>query len=202
MFRTASTYDYCGGSEYRFDAVAHMTTTWTESDLVDGCREGRRDALDALVQMYYDRIFRLAWALAGAEAAADLAQETFLSAVKAAPRFRGDAHLSTWLISILRNQYSLLVRGFKRWKASPLPEQGLGIAAPEPPEVDQELREILDRVKELPEDLRTTLVLYHVEGMRYADIARTMECPIGTVRSRLFEARERLRRLVARPEEL
>lgn len=177
-----------------------MRTSWTERDLVEGCREGRRDALDALVQVHYDRIYRLAWALAGSEAAADLAQETFLSAVKAAPRFRGDAHLSTWLISILRNQVSLLMRGLKKRKASPLPEQGQGIPAPEPPEIAGEVREILDRLNDLPEDLRTPLVLFHVEGMKYADIARSLDCPIGTVRSRLFEARERLRKLVSRAE--
>ena len=50
-------------------------------------------------------------------------------------------------------------------------------------------------MKELPEDLRTTLVLFYVEGLRYTEIARVMECPIGTVRSRLFEARGRLKKL-------
>jgi RNA polymerase sigma-70 factor, ECF subfamily len=168
-----------------------------EAELVAGCREGRREALDALVSVHYDRIYRLAWSLAGAEAAADLAQETFLSAVKALPRFRGDCQLSTWLVSILRNQYSLFLRGMRKWRLGPLPER---LAAPEPPAVEREVREILDRVKDLPEELRTPLVLFHVNGMKYADIARAMECPVGTVRSRLFEARERLKKLVSRAD--
>jgi len=176
-------------------------SAWSEAELIDGCRAGRREALDALVSIHYDRIHRLAYSLAGPEAAADLAQETFLSAVKAFPRFRGDAQLSTWLVAILRNQFSLFLRGLRKWRMAPIGDQGDRLAAPEPRPIDREVREILDRVKDLPEELRTTLVLFHVDGMKYADIARAMECPVGTVRSRLFEARERLKRLVSKAEE-
>lgn len=174
--------------------------TWTETELIEGCRAGRRDAFDALVTVYHDRLYRLAWAMAGPEAAADLVQDTFLAAVQAFPRFRAEAQLSTWLISILRNQFSLQLRGRRKWKLAPLPEDGLQLPAPEPEDLDRDVRDILDRVKDLPEELRTTLVLFHVDGMKYADIARAMECPIGTVRSRLFEARERLKRLVAKAD--
>jgi len=174
--------------------------SWSESELVAGCRAGRREALDALVSRHYDRIYRLAWTLAGADAAADLAQETFLAAVKALPRFRGDSQLSTWLVSILRNQVSLFLRGVKKWRLAPLPEDGEHLAAPPPPTIDRQVRDVFDRVRELPEELRTTLVLFHVDGMSYADIARAMECPVGTVRSRLFEARGRLKKLVSEPE--
>jgi RNA polymerase sigma-70 factor, ECF subfamily len=172
----------------------------SESDLIDGCRAGRREALDALVSVHYDRIHRIASTLAGPEAAADLAQETFLAAVKAFPRFRGDSQLSTWLVAILRNQHSLFRRGLKKWRLAPIAGEGDRLAAPEPRPVDREVREILDRVKDLPEELQTTLVLFHVDGMKYADIARAMECPVGTVRSRLFEARERLKRLVSKAD--
>jgi RNA polymerase sigma-70 factor, ECF subfamily len=174
--------------------------TWTEADLIEGCRAGRREAFDALVSLYHDRLFRLAYAMAGPEAAADLVQDTFLAAVQAFPRFRAESQLSTWLISILRNQFSLFLRGRKKWKLSPLSEDDLQLRAPEPPEVEQNVREILDRVKDLPEELRSTLVLFHVDGMSYADIARAMDCPIGTVRSRLFEARERLKKLVMKAD--
>ena len=173
-----------------------VMSAWSEAELIDGCRAGRREALDALVLVHYDRIHRLAYSLAGPEAAADLAQETFLSAVKSFPRFRGDAQLSTWLVAILRNQFSLFLRGLKKWRLAPIGDAGDRLAAPESRPIDCEVREILDRVKGLPEELRTTLVLFHVDGMKYADIARAMECPVGTVRSRLFEARERLKKLV------
>jgi RNA polymerase sigma-70 factor (ECF subfamily) len=172
----------------------------SETELVAGCRAGKREALDALVSSYHGRLLRLATALAGPGAAADLVQETLLAAVKSFPRFRGDAQLSTWLIAILRNQFSLHLRGQRKWKLSRLPEDGARLAAPVPPTTDQDVRDLLDRVKELPEDLRTTLVLFHVDGLKYGEIARVMDCPIGTVRSRLFEARERLKKLVTGAE--
>jgi RNA polymerase sigma-70 factor (ECF subfamily) len=175
----------------------HDARVWSETELIAGCRAGTREALDALVSAYHERLLRLATALAGRGAAADLVQETLLAAVRSFPRFRGDSQLSTWLISILRNQFSLHLRGQKKWRLAALPEEGSLLPAPEPSTVDEEARELLDRVKELPEDLRTTLVLFHVDGLKYADIARVMGCPLGTVRSRLFEARERLRKLVS-----
>lgn len=174
--------------------------SWTEADLVAGCRAGRRDALEALVSVHHDRLLRLATAMAGPEAARDLVQETFLAAVEAFPRFRADAQLSTWLIAILRNRYSLYLRGRKKWTLAPLPGDGARLAAPEPPAAGLAARDVLDRVGDLPEDLRTALVLFHVDGLSYAGIAKAMNCPIGTVRSRLFEARERLRQLVLKAE--
>lgn len=175
--------------------------SWSEADLIAGCRAGRRDAFEALVSAYHDRLHRIATAMAGPDAAADLLQETFLAAVESFPRFRGDAQLSTWLISILRNRFSLYLRGRKKWKLAPLPEDGARLPAPEPPALQRDLQDVLARVQDLPEELRTTLVLFHVDGMPYADIARAMDCPIGTVRSRLFEARERLRKLVLKAED-
>jgi RNA polymerase sigma-70 factor (ECF subfamily) len=173
---------------------------WTEQELAAACRAGRREGLDELVARYYDRLYRLAYTMAGPEAASDLAQEAFLAAVRSIPNFRGESQLATWLISILRHQYSLWLRGQRKWKLAPLEGQGERLAAPRPPEIQKSVREILDRVKELPEDLRTTLVLFYVDGLKYAEIAQAMECPIGTVRSRLFEARERLKKLMEKTE--
>ncbi len=174
--------------------------SWNEAELIAGCRAGRRDALEALVGVHHDRLHRIATAMAGADAAGDLVQETFLAAVEGLPRFRGDAQLSTWLISILRNRFSLYLRSQRKWKLAPLPDDGARLAAPEPPTEDRQLQVILDRALELPEELRTPLILFHVDGMSYAEIAKSMGCPLGTVRSRLFEARERLKRLVLKAE--
>ncbi|MBV8880487.1 MAG: sigma-70 family RNA polymerase sigma factor [Planctomycetaceae bacterium] len=174
--------------------------SWSEAALVDGCRAGRRDALEALVSLYQERLHRIAGAMAGADAAADLVQETFLAAVEAFPRFRGDAQLSTWLISILRNRFSLYLRGRKKWRLARLPEEGNRLPAPEPEKVETEVRDVLDRVRELPEEFRTPLVLFHVDGLSYAEIAKAMDCPVGTVRSRLFEARDRLKRLILKAD--
>jgi len=171
----------------------------SEAELVADCRAGKREAFDELVSRHYDRIFRLAYGLAGPEAAADLAQETFLAAVRSFANFRGDAALMTWLVAILRNQFSLYLRG-QRKRMAPLDSEGDRLAAPPESPLGEEVREILDRVRELPEELRTPLVLFYVNGLKYAQIAQAMECPIGTVRSRLFEARDRLRRLCSKKE--
>lgn len=180
--------------------LMETVSAWTEERLVEGCRAGRREAFDALVARYYDRLYRLAYTMAGPQAGHDLVQETFLAAVKSFAHFRGDAQLATWLISILRNQYSLHLRGQKKWKLASLEGEGDRLAAPEPRRIEKTVREILDRLKDLPEDLRLTLVLFYVEGLKYAEIAQAMDCPVGTVRSRLFEARERLKKLMEKTE--
>ena len=123
--------------------------SWSEADLIAGGRAGRHDALAALVSVYHDRLHRIATAMAGVEAAGDLVQETFLAAVESFPRFRGDAQLSTWLISILRNRFSLYLRGQKKWKLAPLPEDDARLPAPEPSGVERDLRDVLARVQEI-----------------------------------------------------
>lgn len=173
---------------------------WTEADLVAACKAGRREAFEELVARHYDRILRLAWAMAGPEAAADLAQETFLAALKSFGNFRQESRLGTWLVSILRNQYFLHLRSQKKRKAAPLEGEADRLPAPPPDAADRTVREVLERVKDLPEELRTALVLFYVDGLKYDEIAQAMECPIGTVRSRLFEARERLKKLMAKAE--
>ena len=176
-------------------------STWTiESELLAACRSGKRGALDELVARHYTRIHRLAVAMAGPEAAHDLSQETFLAAVRAIPRFRGEARISTWLISILRNQYLLYLRSRKKWKMIPLEVEAERLPASTSESVEKDVRDILERVKELLEEFRTTMVLFYVEGLKYTEIAQAMECPIGTVRSRLFEDRERLKKMVETSE--
>ena len=168
----------------------------TEQELIAGCRSGRREAFDELVARHYDRIYRLAYALAGSERDQDLAQETFLSALRSFPTFRGESQVATWLISILRNQVSNFRRTERKWRMAPLEGEEDRLSAPPPREIEAGVRAILERMKELPDDLRWTLILFYIEGMRYAEIAQAMGCPIGTVRSRLFEARERLKACV------
>ncbi len=168
-----------------------------EARLIADLRAGRREAFDRMVELHYDRLHRLACSMTGsAEDAADLVQETFLAAMKSAGNFRGESRLTTWLIAILRNQYTLYLRGRRKWRLASL-EAAFGTRAPEPsPAMRPELLAILERVRRLPEELRTALVLFYLEGMRYHEIAEAMECPVGTVRSRLFEARERLKKMM------
>ena len=168
-----------------------------ESHLVADLKAGRREAFDRMVRLHYDRLHRLACTMTGnAEDAADLVQETFLAAMKSAGNFRGDSRLTTWLIAILRNQYTMQLRGRRKWRHAAL-DTASGVRAPDPaPAIRPEIVQILERVKVLPEELRTALALFYLEGMRYQEIADAMECPVGTVRSRLFEARERLKKMM------
>src|SRR5262245_37250435 len=92
-----------------------------ESNLVADLRAGRREAFDRMVELHYGRLHRLACTMTGnAEDAADLVQETFLAAMKAAGAFRGEARLTTWLIAILRNQYTMVLRGRRKWRHASL----------------------------------------------------------------------------------
>jgi RNA polymerase sigma-70 factor, ECF subfamily len=184
-------------AEVLVSSVRMGTLPAEEARLVADLRAGRREAFDRMVELHYGRLHRLACTLTGSgDDAADLVQESFLAAMKSAPNFRGDARLTTWLIAILRNQYSLFLRGRRKWRLAPL-EAATGAKAADPvPPVRPEVVAILQRVKRLPEELRTALVLFYLEGMRYHEIAEAMECPVGTVRSRLFEARERLKKMM------
>ena len=178
-------------------AARMATMPSDEARLVADLKAGRKEAFDRLVELHYDRLHRLAYTMTGSDGdAADLAQETFLAAMKSAGNFRGDARLTTWLIAILRNQYSLHLRGRRRWHHAAL-EAAEGVGAPEPaPAMRPEVTAILERVRRLPEELRTALVLFYLEGMRYQEIAEAMQCPVGTIRSRLFEARGRLKKMM------
>jgi RNA polymerase sigma-70 factor, ECF subfamily len=168
-----------------------------EAQLVSDLKAGRREAFDRMVELHYDRLHRLASTMTGSsEDAADLVQETFLAAMKSAANFRGEARLTTWLIAILRNQYTLYLRGRRKWRFASLDAAGGARAHGPAPAVRPEVVAILERVRRLPEELRTALVLFYLEGMRYQEIADAMECPVGTIRSRLFEARERLKKMM------
>lgn len=167
-----------------------------EARLVHDLRAARPEAREQLVHLYYDRLYRLAYSMTGvAEDARDLVQEGFLAALKSLPNFRGESRLSTWLISILRNQYTLYLRGERKWKHAPLESVEPAAGAPAPA-LHPGVAAILERIRKLPEDLRTCLVLFYMDGLKYEEIAEAMECPVGTVRSRLFDARERLKKMM------
>jgi len=140
-----------------------------------------------VVDAHYERIYRLARIMSGNEAdACDLAQETFLAAMKGRAEFRGESAMSTWLIGILRRRFLLSLR------KHPTPELA--------PTAYAESREPLDigpALARLSEPVRTTLVMFYFDKMDYASIASALGCPLGTVRSRLHQGREQLRGILA-----
>ncbi|MEX2221766.1 MAG: sigma-70 family RNA polymerase sigma factor [Candidatus Rokuibacteriota bacterium] len=166
---------------------------------LDRLRAGEATAFEELVMTYQHRLFGVALRMLGnAGEAQEVAQEAFIRAHRALPRFRGDAKLSTWLYAITsRLCLSRLASGERR-----LARQGedallrLSDSAPGPDAALErgELEAALQRaIAELPEDRRIVVVLRDLEGLSYEEIAQVLELELGTVRSRLHRARADLK---------
>jgi RNA polymerase sigma-70 factor (ECF subfamily) len=157
-----------------------------------------RGDLARLVDAHYERVYRLARVMSGNDAdALDLAQETFLAVAKGLAGFRGEASVATWLVAILRRQFATQLRRRRVREAAAERMETPVTTTPEPgPAPD--LGPALAR---LAEPVRTALVLFYYEGMDYAAIALALECPVGTVRSRLHEGRAQLRRMLQKEGE-
>ncbi len=131
--------------------------------------------------------------------AEDLVQETYVRALRFSHRFQPGTHLRAWLFQILRNTFLTFYR--LRERESAISEDGVPEGeAPmfhDSPEQDSERSAVhmdLERaLMKLPEEFKTPLLLAEVEGLPLEDVARIMDCPIGTVKSRIFRAKERLR---------
>lgn len=170
-----------------------------DRELVERARAGERAAFDLLVERYQRRLLRLVLRLLRDQAEAeDVVQETFLRAYRALPRFRGDAAFYTWLYRIaLNGARNTILR--RRQRAAPAPSQLPApvreIGTPESMLLSKQVMQTIDAALEaLPLELRTAIVLREIEGLSYEEIAQIMECPLGTVRSRIFRAREAIAR--------
>lgn len=136
------------------------------------------------------------------EQADDLVQETYLRAFRFSHRFQPGTHLRAWLFQILRNTFLTFYR--LRERETAIAEDGVPDwdvpmfhDAPEDDGVAMEAHTDLERAMgHLPEEFRTVLLLAEVEGMPLEEVARVMACPVGTVKSRIFRAKERLRVLL------
>ncbi|KPK60593.1 MAG: RNA polymerase subunit sigma [Gammaproteobacteria bacterium SG8_31] len=175
----------------------------SDQALVERVQQGDRSAFDMLVVRYQHKVVKLIMRYVRDQAEAqDVAQEAFIKAYRAIPRFRGDSAFYTWLYRIAINTAkNHLVAARRR----PLdydmdiqdPEQYdmharlKDVDTPEGTLLSEEIRETVNQaIEALPEDLRTAIMLRELEGMSYEEIATAMECPVGTVRSRIFRARE------------
>lgn len=171
--------------------------------LVERVQRGDRGAFDLLVRKYQHRILNLITRYVhDPSEAQDVAQEAFIKAYRALGNFRGDSAFYTWLYRIAINTAkNFLVAQGRRPPGSDIDAQDAEqydvesrLKERDTPEhellKDELERTVFDAIGELPEDLRTAITLREMEGMSYEDIATAMECPIGTVRSRIFRARE------------
>jgi RNA polymerase sigma-70 factor (ECF subfamily) len=178
--------------------------------LVQRTLGGEKKAFDLLVIRYQRRVERLIGRMVrDVDLVPDIAQETFIRAYRALGQFRGDAQFYTWLYRIAVNTAKKQLLELKRdplifqsqmrsndddETSSSERELNPGVADEATPEALLASKEIAQAVNaamdDLPEELRMAITLREIEGLSYAEIAQTLECPIGTVRSRIFRARE------------
>ena len=180
-----------------------MTAAETDQQLVEKVQAGDKRAFDLLVLKYQPKILGLVSRyVQDSHEVQDVAQEAFIKAYRALPRFRGDSAFYTWLYRIAINtaKNHLVSRG-RRPPGTDVDvedaeyyEGGAALRVQENPEnqlFSQELRAVVDKaIRDLPDDLRAAVTLREFDGLSYEDIAEIMDCPVGTVRSRIFRARE------------
>ena len=166
-----------------------------DARLVACFQRGDEDAFDELVERHRRRIYSLVCRLASPGEADDLAQEVFIAAYKALPGFRGDSRFSTWLYRIAVHVCSHHLRK-RRLDTVDLDEGYTDSQREHDPEWSVMSSELQGRVRhaieELPYKLRLVVVLRDLQGLSYEEIAQVVGCPIGTVRSRLHYATQRL----------
>lgn len=177
--------------------------------LVRRVQRGERGAYDLLVLKYQHKVVKLVMRyLRDPADAEDVAQEAFIKAYRALPQFRGDSAFYTWLYRIAINTAKNALAARDRNPVSyELDMQNNDDSSsdvisrlrdPETPEglaLTEEIRDTVNQaIEALPEDLRTAIVLRELEGLSYEEIAASMDCPVGTVRSRIFRAREAIDR--------
>ena len=181
----------------------------SDQQLVDRVRAGDKNAFNFLVLRYQNRVAALvARFIKDHQEVEDVTQEAFIKAYRALHLFRGDSAFYTWLYRIAVNtaKNTLVARG-RRPPASDLDAgeaELVDIGSPlrdhETPEgslATAALKEAVEKaIEELPEDLRTAFTLREFSGLSYEDITEVMNCPVGTVRSRIFRAREAIDKVI------
>ena len=195
---------HAGPTPARGGLGLQMSVDTGDLGLVQRVQKGDKTAFDLLVRKYQHKVVKLVTRyLRDPADAEDVAQEAFIKAYRAIPQFRGDSAFYTWLYRIAINTAKNAIVSRDR---SPVEfdldlqnveesnSMQLRLADSETPESllqTEEIRETVNRaIEALPEDLRTAIVLRELEGLSYEDIAQAMDCPVGTVRSRIFRARE------------
>ena len=183
----------------------------TDQQLVVRVQEGDKRAFDLLVLKYQHKVHAIVGRFVrDTDEVADVVQEAFIKAYRALPKFRGESQFYTWLYRIAVNTAkNYLVSRSRRPPGSDVDiddaeyysgsEYLKDLGTPENQLFRDELESVIVKsIAELPEDLRPAVTLREYEGLSYEEIAEIMECPVGTVRSRIFRARESIDAVVGK----
>ncbi len=175
-----------------------------DQELVERAQKGDKRAFELLVLKYQRKLARLLSRMVRDPAEIeDITQESFIKAYRALPQFRGESAFYTWLYRIAvntaknylvaRGRRAPTTTGFSSEEAEGFEDAELlrDIATPDAELQTKQIANAVNKaVEALPEELRTAITLREIEGLSYEEIAQMMDCPIGTVRSRIFRARE------------
>jgi RNA polymerase sigma-70 factor (ECF subfamily) len=184
------------------------TTETNDRQLVERVQRGDKRAFDILVLKYQHKIAGLiSRYVRDSDEVQDVTQEAFIKAYRALPRFRGDSAFYTWLYRIAINTAkNYLVSRSRRPPDTDIDVDGefqadfavlKDVAGPESRLATDQLQKVIfDAIENLPEELKVAVTLREFEGMSYEEIAEVMECPVGTVRSRIFRAREAIEKSI------
>lgn len=184
----------------------------TDREIAERIKKGDSEAFDELVGIYAKKIINTAYSLLyDAEEAQDAAQEVFIKVYKNIHSFRGESSLSTWIYRITRNVCCDILRKRRDTVISLDTEDedgkktDIADSAPGPSESleTNERNEYLRRaIASLDEKHKMVITLFDLEGLSYEEIAEVMKCPVGTVKSRLYRARDALRKILEENREL
>jgi len=168
-----------------------------EGALIRRCRRGDEEAWAKLVRSHQDAVYRTAYRLlSNPDDALEAAQETFLAAYRSISGFRGDSSFRTWLITIAARQAACLLKQRRDW--SVLDEEDIAGGDLANGAAAREARDLISSaLRKLDAPARVILILREFEGLSYQEIAEALDLPLGTVESRLYRARARLRKLLA-----
>ena len=184
----------------------------TDMELVSLIKKGNVDAFDKLVKAYEKKVINVAYSLlSDKEDALDASQEIFVKVYKNISSFRGESTVSTWIFKITKNVcYDIL----RKRKATLISldeedddEKKIEVADESAsPEVIYERQEkiniVRDAISKLDENQKIVITLFDINGLSYDEISEIIKCPIGTVKSRLYRAREQLRKILSENREL
>lgn len=183
--------------------MAQMSENNVDQVLIERVQSGDKNAFNLLVTKYQHKVANLVMRyLKNHSDVSDVTQEAFIKAYRALPNFRGDSAFYTWLYRIAVNcAKNHLVASGRKPPCSDIDIDDAEIydggealreqASPEKLLLTNEIKQVVfSTIEKLPDDLRTAINLRELDGLSYEEIAEIMECPVGTVRSRIFRARE------------